>query len=195
VEEKSFVYVPRAANLLREREQHIALLEGELEQNKSWLQEAQRDHQQLLELHAGQKAQLEEHNRWGLQLEKDWKAALERIAAVQGELKIEQDAARRVVAQYEAKIQDLEAENHAKTQWALETEQRLSAELAEKTTELAAAVDALHSTEQTLDERTHWAQSLQEDIDRLSAILSFVRSSRWVKLGRTLGVGPKVDGE
>ncbi|HEY1185644.1 MAG TPA: methyltransferase domain-containing protein, partial [Bryobacteraceae bacterium] len=39
----TFVYVPRAANVLRERERHIALLDGELAQKNQWLEKAQRD--------------------------------------------------------------------------------------------------------------------------------------------------------
>jgi SAM-dependent methyltransferase len=38
-EPTSFVYVPRAANLLREREQHVQLLEQQLIQTKKWLSE------------------------------------------------------------------------------------------------------------------------------------------------------------
>src|SRR5712692_7789570 len=36
----AFVYVPESGNVLREREQHIALLEAELEQKNRWLEDA-----------------------------------------------------------------------------------------------------------------------------------------------------------
>ena len=39
----TFVYVPRAANVLRERERHIGLLREELAEKNQWLAEAQRD--------------------------------------------------------------------------------------------------------------------------------------------------------
>jgi len=195
VEQKSFVYVPRAANLLREREQHVTLLETELAQNRAWLKQTQKELGELVILHAGQKEQLEANNRWGQQLEVDWKAALARIAAVQEELLAEQAAARAVVDQYEAKVRELEAENAAKTAWALDTEARLTAEIDTRTTELAAVVEALHGTEEELESRTRWARSLEADVERLRAIVRFVRESRWVKAGRAVGLGPKVDSE
>src|SRR5262249_12711022 len=39
----TLLYAPKAANVLRERERHIHLLEGELGQNKSWLEETIED--------------------------------------------------------------------------------------------------------------------------------------------------------
>ncbi|MEO8026749.1 MAG: methyltransferase domain-containing protein [Bryobacteraceae bacterium] len=195
LDEQAFVYVPRAANLLREREQHVTLLENELQQNKEWLRSTQEEHGRLLALHADQKQQLEEHNRWGIQLERDWKAGLERISALQQEVQKEQTAAQAVVAQYESKVRDLEAENEQKTRWARDTEARLGAEVEARTSELRLAVDALHATESELESRTRWAQSLEADAAKMRAMLNFVRESRWVKLGRIAGIGPKVTGE
>ncbi len=48
---RSFLYVPRASNLLRERERHIQLLFEELGQTKQWLAEVIADRQQLLNVH------------------------------------------------------------------------------------------------------------------------------------------------
>ncbi len=39
----TFVYVPRAANVLRERERHIGLLEEELSRKDGWLETAKSD--------------------------------------------------------------------------------------------------------------------------------------------------------
>src|SRR5580698_2437309 len=39
----TYVYVPRTANVLRERERHIGLLEKEIDEKNQWLAEAQRD--------------------------------------------------------------------------------------------------------------------------------------------------------
>ena len=66
---RSFLYVPRASNLLRERERHIGLLEAELRQTKQWLHGAIADHKKLLDVHAEQTRHLEEHNLWALKLE------------------------------------------------------------------------------------------------------------------------------
>jgi SAM-dependent methyltransferase len=190
---RTFLYVPRASNLLREREQHIQLLEGELAQTQRWLAGLSSDHQKLLELHTDLTRHLEEHNQWALQLEKDWKAGLERISQLQDELKTEQAAAAEVVANYERVVVGLQEENHRKTQWALDTEQRLSAQLAKKSDELVAAVRLLDAAETTVTERTLWAQGLQSQVNQLEQHIRIIRESRWLKLGRTVGLGPRVD--
>jgi SAM-dependent methyltransferase len=191
---RSFIYVPRASNLLREREQHIQLLYAELSQTKQWLADVTEERQQLLELHATQTRQLEDHNRWALQLEKDWKAALERITQLQEELQSEQAAAARAVAGYENKVTELQDENLRRTEWALETEARLTAAIAAKCDELAEAVRLLDIAEGTVVERTHWAQRLDSQLNELEARFRMLRESRWLKLGRAVGLGPRVDG-
>jgi len=180
-----FVFVPSAANQLREREKHIQLLERELQQNREWLAAATADRNRLIEIHEEQKQQLEEHNRWAQQLDRDWKSALARVAQLQDDFRQLQDAAT-------LKLADLESENRDKTQWALETEQRLSQALAAKCDELAQAVELLETAEATVVERTHWAQDLQQRVEFLEAQLGMIRDSRWVKLGRAAGIGPKV---
>src|SRR5262249_22765130 len=50
----AFVYVPRASNILREREQHIRLLEEELAQTKDWLASTIADQQKLMAAHKDQ---------------------------------------------------------------------------------------------------------------------------------------------
>ena len=49
---------------------------------------------------------------------------------------------------------------------------------------------ALQQTEQELQARTEWAMKLDEEKRRLEEQLTLVRASRWVKLGRKVGVGP-----
>ncbi|HWZ30421.1 MAG TPA: methyltransferase domain-containing protein [Bryobacteraceae bacterium] len=189
---RSFVYLPRASNLLREREQHIALLQSELQLTKDSLAKSLEDHQTLMHLHAAQQEQLEEHNRWALQLEKDWRSGLERISQLQDELKAEQAAAGHVATAYAAKVVELEEENRVRTQWALDTETRLSGEIAAKSAELVEAVRLLDRAEETVAERTVWAQGLQQRLEQLEAQMRMIRESRWIKLGRTVGVGPQV---
>ena len=65
---QSFVYVPKAANLLREREQHVQLLERQLASTKHWLAEAQSERDALLQLYRKQTDELEERNRWAIKL-------------------------------------------------------------------------------------------------------------------------------
>lgn len=193
-EPRSFVYIPRASNLLREREQHIQLLDEELSQTKQWLTNVIEERRQLLEVHEAQTRQLEDHNRWALQLEADWKAGLARITQLQEELKSEQAAATQVVAAYESKVVELQEESLRRTQWALETETRLTAAITAKSEDLAQAVRLLDAAETTVVERTHWAQQLESQLNQLEARFRMLRESRWLKLGRMFGLGPRVEG-
>ena len=202
----TFVYVPRAANVLRERERHIALLEGELATKDQWLDKAQRDlaefdreHQKLLAMHRGLLEDLERANLWAAALDRELEERRARVAAMQEELSAEQESARRTAAGYAAKVADLELDIRAKTQWAIDTETRLTAEVNQQTAALETAVAQLHSTEKELDERTAWALELQEEARRwqaearrLADQVALFRASRWVKLGRRVGLGPDI---
>ena len=55
---------------------------------------------------------------------------------------------------------------------------------------LLKAVEALHRTEKELEERTAWALRLQEEAGTAKGQLEQVRTSRWVKFGRKVGLGP-----
>ncbi len=146
----AFLYVPRAANLLREREEHIRLLEQELAQVRTWLDQTTADRNELLTAHT--------------------------------EL---QTRATQIIT-------DLNEENLRKTQWALETEQRLGAELQQRTSQFTEAVRLLDRAEATVVERTDWARHLDTQLQEVTAQLEMVRQSRWLKLGRQLGLGPQV---
>jgi ubiquinone/menaquinone biosynthesis C-methylase UbiE len=189
---RTFVYVPRASNLLREREQHILKLQAELEQTKEWLETLTSDRQKLIQLYDDQKRELEERNRWALQLDNEWKASLARIVELQEELRAEQTNSAAVAANYARKVGELEQENRLKTEWALDTEQRLSAELTAKCAELAETVRLLDTAEATVTERTLWAQQIQAQLDQLKTQFHMLRESRWLKLGRAVGLGPEL---
>jgi SAM-dependent methyltransferase len=147
----TFVYVPSSANVLRERETHIELLEG-------WLEKAKADLAALAEAHRRQTGELEESNQWAARLNRELEASGTRIQELQRELFEDRAKAR-------AKIDELEGEGQRKTEWAL----RLEAEL---------------------HERTRWAQSLDAANEQLRARLGTFESSRWVRLGRQVGLGP-----
>src|SRR5262249_31621444 len=83
----ALLYVPRATNLLREREHHIRLLNAELTQNQQWLREMTTDRDELLAKHAALGAHLDRQNQWAMELEKNWKLSAQRIAQMQEELK------------------------------------------------------------------------------------------------------------
>jgi ubiquinone/menaquinone biosynthesis C-methylase UbiE len=231
-EARSFVYVPKAANLLREREQHVQLLETQLARTKQWLVDAQTERDALLNLHGQLKEELESRNRWAEKLTLELQEKGERVVALQNELKAQQQAATTalaaqqksaaaVAAGYEAKVAELEEDTRARTEWALATEKRLSKELEqhrqvledqhrqlteqaqyldqqgkdleERCRELAECVRLLDTAEATVTERTLWAQRVEAQRQELAAQLNLVRASRWLKLGRKLGLGPDVN--
>jgi len=185
-ERRSFVYVPSAANVLRERERHIHLLEDELAQVKSWLAQTQAERDSILKLHAALKEDLEASNRWAQSLGAELEAARQRIVSLQEELET-------TAAGYQAKVLALEEENQAKTAWALETEARFTNDLAAKCDELAECVRLLEAAERTVVERTLWAQRTETERDQLSAKLGLVQASRWIRLGRKMRLGPKIE--
>ncbi|HXP86807.1 MAG TPA: methyltransferase domain-containing protein [Bryobacteraceae bacterium] len=182
------IHIPRASNLLREREQHIKLLQGELKQNQQWLAETTANRDELLGQHARLEQHLEQQNRWAQELETNWRAAQQRIVELQDEVQ-------RVTAVYERQIAHMLDEDRKKTEWAIETEARLSADLEARAEHLAKTVALLDAAEATVIERTQWAQRLDADLARLRQQLAMIRDSRWVKLGRTFGLGPEVRSE
>ncbi len=188
----AFVYVPRAANVLREREHHIALLDSEIAQKNEWLADIQRRHEELLARFAEQQEALERSNKWAESLNAELEERAQSIARLQEEMAREQESARRMAEGYAAKVVELEADIRDRTQWAIDTETRLTAEVRHQTAELGKAVEALHHTEQELEERTRWALSLQEEGARLAQLLALVRGSRWVRMGRKVGLGPEL---
>jgi ubiquinone/menaquinone biosynthesis C-methylase UbiE len=171
-EAKSFVYVPKAANMLRERELHVEALERQLADVKA-------DREALLDLFRRQTKELEERNKWAQQLDADLKTAGELIATLQNE-------AAELAAGYQAQVLRMEQEDQVKTEWA----RKASAELEAKCQELAHCVGLLDTAEATVRERTVWAQTAEAQRAELAAQFEMIRASRWVKMGRTVGLGP-----
>ncbi len=186
----TFVYLPSAANVLRERERHVALLEAELAEKNRWLDEARREHAQLVEEHRAQTAELEARNRWAGQLNRELEETAARVAALQEELTREQAAGRETAAGYEAKVAELDAENRRRADWARDVEARLSAEVDERSRELARCVELLDKAEATVVERTRWAQAEQREKAELEQRLAMFEASRWLRVGRVVGLGP-----
>lgn len=135
----SFIYVPRAANLLREREQHIGKLET-----------------------------------WLAQVRTNLDAAQKRILDLQHELVSEQEAAQK-------HVNELEAENKIKTEWAENVQGQLDH-----------CAELLTAAENTVVERSAWAQRLDAQVLDLQQQLALVAASRWHRAGRKLGVGPVI---
>jgi ubiquinone/menaquinone biosynthesis C-methylase UbiE len=181
----TFVYLPTGANLLRERLAHIARLQDEVQKKSAWLTALEKEHAETVELFRMQKEELEGRNRWAEELNRELETTRARIVELQEEAAADQKTAHAAIAA-------LEQENARKTQWALETEQRLTSELAAQNAELVKAVELLDAAEKTVQERTEWALSLDRERSACEQRLAMVQASRWVRLGRVFGVGPDV---
>jgi SAM-dependent methyltransferase len=190
----TFVYVPRAANVLRERERHIGLLEGELADKNRWLDLAQKDLAEFDRSHRQLQKELEQSNHWADDLNRELDNRRARVSELQDEVAREQKNAQAMVDGYEAQIRELEADIQSKIKWALDVETALTIEIKKQTADLVKAVEALHHTEKELLERTEWALRLQAEAGQLAQQVELYRASRWVKLGRKVGLGPVLPG-
>jgi len=102
---ESIVYVPRVANLLREREQHIDKLRGEIARKEQWLAEATGARDKMMEI-------AHQNQAWAQKLSGELDEARARIVQLQEDFADEQRRAQQA-------IDRLEAENLKKTEWAL----------------------------------------------------------------------------
>jgi SAM-dependent methyltransferase len=169
-----YLYVPRAGNVLRERGRHITLLEEELATKNAWLERALREHEELLAAHRQQKEELERSNRWAADVNREANERGARVVELQDELAQQQRG-------YQAKVAELEEDISAKVEWAQDLERKVGV-----------AVEVLHRTEKELEDRTAWALRLEQEKQQLEQQLAFVRASRWMKVGRKIGLGPEL---
>lgn len=183
-DQRRFIFVPKVANLLRERERHIAKLQHELQLNHDWLAETRTQRDRTLDALRITNDHIEKQSRWAIELEKDWRAAQTRIVELQEQLAADQRASI-------AKIDELDADIVEKTQWALDTERRLTAEVEFERTRFGQALDLLHKAEAMVEERTQLANNAASTVEALQRRLREIRASRWIHLGRRLGLGPR----
>ncbi len=195
----TFVYMPTAANVLRERELHIARLEEELRTKDEWLRASRQEHQELVVLHTGLTKELEARNNWANTLNAKVATLGTRIQELQTELETEQSSARTAVEAYKTEAERLEAEAlrlerelQASVAAGEDNEKRLTAEIDKRVAELGKCVDLLHDAEQIVDERTAWVNRLAEEITIHEERLLSAQGSKWMRLGRALGLGPEL---
>ncbi len=189
------VYIPGAANAIREKLRHIERLKGEIETKDNWLAEAQAEHSELLAKHRDLTVELKRSNDWAASLDQKLAAAGSRIITLQEELSEEQRAARAVVDRYESELAAVHSELEQRTNWVIQT----TADLNGRIEELGRCVEILHQTEADLEARTRWGmeldarrEQLERELAEARAKLSAVQASRWVRLGRAVGLGPEL---
>ncbi len=190
-----FVWIPGTGNILREREHHIHLLTGEVALKTEWLAHSRSEldarnseYDELLGTVRRLNAQIEERNKWAIAARQEAGQRATRIVELQEELAKEQAQSAKVVSGYEAKLSELEETNRAKTEWAIETERRLTQEIRERSERcFFNCVAHLDRAEQAVVERTLWGtQNLQHELDALQTQLATLRSTNWMKAGAKL---------
>jgi SAM-dependent methyltransferase len=187
----SFVYVPTAANVLREREHHIQRLEGELQTKNEWLDTTKAEHKELVDRYRTLKEEIEAKNEWALKQN-------ERVKKAEQEVKRVEENHAQVVTAYETRLREIEVESTEYVAWAQANEARLNSQLADIAKhiekldgELKQAAAQLKESEALMIERTLWAQSEQQQREAAEAKLSAVEASRWIRMGKAFGLGPK----
>jgi SAM-dependent methyltransferase len=100
----TFVYVPRAGNVLRERERHIGLLDGELAQKDEWLEKSQRDLAEFERQHSKLLHDLEQSNQWADTLNEEVAERRKRVDELQRELAREQENAQAQILEVEEEL-------------------------------------------------------------------------------------------
>ena len=177
----AFLYVPNATNLLRERERHVAKLQGEVVKVHGWVDSLTAERDELLGKYRDLQQHLEEQNKWATNLELNLQQVQVRVADLQDEFAAEQTRASEIIAGLNEDLQQ-------KIEWAQDRDKHLNTAL----DQLQKTVVLLDEAEATVVERTQWAQDLNAEAQLLSAQLDLVRQSRWMRLGRKLGLGPKI---
>jgi SAM-dependent methyltransferase len=123
IEAPAFVYVPKAANLLKERGLHIRKLEAQLDEER-------RERARIVALHTAKTEELRTSNKWAQDLDAELKTAYERIVQLQEDLESRTRWALNSDAELKRCVELLdtaEATVVERTNWALALQERISA--------------------------------------------------------------------
>jgi SAM-dependent methyltransferase len=175
-----------------ERGKRIEQLQAEVAQATEWARtqyaEAEERGNRIVEL----QAELTQATEWAKSRDTEAEARGTRIAELQEELQREQETNLAAQAGYEAAIEQWRREKEASDRWAMDTERRLSAERDE-------AREAFAGKQIEFEIAQERIASLQADMEQLrgqlaesNARMELIAQSRWVRLGRTMRVGPEI---
>lgn len=190
--EEVFAWVPESGNLLRERESHIAKLEAELARKDQWLNQALDAHGALQREHEGTVLELRAKNDWAADLNT---RIAERNALI---VSLQKEAEEQLawVHELKAHIADLErdlvssqtgaAELEARTNWARHLETQLNEKIAHVGLLLVEQAEITGALERSRDAIVQ----LHGDVAGLREERRTAGNSRWLRLGRTLHLGP-----
>jgi ubiquinone/menaquinone biosynthesis C-methylase UbiE len=161
VETGAFAWLPSAGNILRERHEHITLLESEVEKKNVWLAETQDAHAKLQKEHDDVLAELHRSNDWAIKADRELNESRAAIAELQQEAVVRLDW-----------VHDLEAQI-ARGRAEIE---RLNQEASEHRAMIA--------------DRTQWAESLNEELQQARSQMQALELTTLVRLGRKLRLIP-----
>ncbi len=165
----AFVYLPDSGNVLRDREHHIDLLDGEIRQKEKWLAETTAELKRLDE----------EYRR-------EQKLAQETIAELEQQNEQKTQWAEQLEADYGKELEQ-------RTEWA----EKLDAELKQAwenyrkiEQDLKKCIGLLDDAENRVIERTEWAQRLDRELEHAREQLALVYASPAYRFGRRLRLAP-----
>ena len=201
--EEVFAWVPESGNLLRERESHIAKLEAELARKDQWLNQALESHAALQREHEGTLLELRAKNDWATDLNTGIAERNTVITTLQQEAEMQAESARQIldwVEQLKARIadlendmvssnvaiRDLETDLTARTNWARHLETQLNEKIAHVGLLLVEQAEITGTLERSPDAIVQ----LHGDVAGLREERRTAGNSRWLRLGRTLHLGP-----
>jgi SAM-dependent methyltransferase len=193
-----FAWLPSSGNVLRERELHIAKLEGELARKDEWLDELKASHASLQKSHEATGSELRERALWARQLN----ASIDERNAVIKQLQADAETRAAWIRNLQGQLADaggeidrlmareaeLQADLQARTAWARALEMQLT-ERTEHVRQLLAEND-VHNHQ--VDELNALRLRHTDEIGQLRARQAMIAQSRWVRLGRSLNVGPAI---
>lgn len=203
---EAFAWLPEAGNVLREREQHIALLQAELRQKTEWLTRTGEDLAALQRSHEDLLAELHRQNDWADGLNAEIKSARERIGRLQEELKTThagyqertaqlEEEIRMVHTGYQAQVAEFEQQDATRLAWVRD----LESQIANGRRHIEHLNQKSESYYASLIEGQRKIESLQSELQRIEAENARliderhkIARSKWIRLGRTLGLGPIV---
>ena len=154
-------------------------MNDELARVRRWLEEATADRDRMLARHAEMEEDLKEKARWAGELDAALKKAEARVVELQELVAIDQARAQETITELEAALRSAQVE-------AQETITRLEGTVVERTEwarTLGGQVEVLRGEVRDLEARA----------EELTSVLAMVRESRWVKAGRVVGLGPRLD--
>jgi len=191
-----YAWMPTSANVLREREQHIARLEGELAQKDEWLAQMKADHAKLHEAHEKALADVIARSVWAEKASQQVRERDRTILDLQDEAEERLTWARSLeartaeletsIAAAYSEIERLGHELHARTAWARSLEQQLETRTQHVLIQKHEIEDNKAAIAHLLDE----VAAARKSIAALEAERTLVAQSKWIRLGQALKLGP-----